>query len=49
MAVFLNTNPASGDTDREEHLVVRESKGIFRCAAFLQFKGQKNAADGVSR
>ena len=30
-------------------IVVRESKSIFRGAAFLQFRGQKIAADGVSR
>ena len=35
--------------EREEYIVVRESKSIFRGAAFLQFRGQKIAADGVSR
>ena len=30
-------------------IAVRESKRIFRGAAFLQFRGQKIAADGVSR
>ena len=30
------------------YIVVRESKSIFRGTAFLQFRGQKIAADGVS-
>ena len=46
---FFNTIPTSGDTYREEYIVVRESKSIFRGAAFLQFRAQKTAADGVSR
>ena len=41
--------PASGDTYREEYIVVRGNKSIFRGAVFLQFRDQKIAADGVSR